>query len=448
MMNLNIFKFVTNRFERAPVDSPKLNAYYYLTPMPEKALRAEIGANTRSNNLNGSEISIGFTHRNAFRGGELFDLRLYGGTEAQFSGSFQGTTTFRVGGEMNFGIPRFVTPLIRFRPRTSFVPRTNIRLGYEALNRRTLYTLNSFRGGLGYLWKQSIRTSHEFYPLAITYVQPLNITKTFEAERLTNPTLMHITDTQFVLGTTYQFTHNQQAGGTQKRNSFYLNFLSDFSGNIAGLLVKGDGPKGKRLFDLPFSQYLKFEADTRWYRRLGLNTVWANRVNLGYGLPYGNSRQLPYIKQFFTGGNNSIRAFRSRTVGPGTYQPRPTQDGFIPDQTGDLRLEFNTELRPRISGPLYGALFVDAGNIWLANTDPNKPGATFEKDFLKELAMGAGAGIRLDVQLFVIRFDAAFPIRKPWLPDGQRMVINQIKFGDPDWRRDNLIYNLAIGYPF
>jgi len=441
LMNLNVFKFVKNRFERANVDSPKLNAYYYLTAFPEKAIRAEFGANTKSNNLNGSEISFGFRHRNAFRAGEQLDFRVYAGTEAQFSGSFQGTTTFRLGGEINFAIPRFVTPFIRFRPRTSFVPRTNIQLGYEALNRRTLYTLNSFRGGLGYLWKQSIRTSHEFYPFSVTYVQPLNITSTFKAERDVNPTLLHITDTQFVLGNTYQFNYNQQAGGIQKRNSFYFNFLSDISGNIAGLLVQPNAQGEKRLFNLPFSQYLKFETDGRYYRRLGLNTVWANRIVVGLGLPYGNSRQLPYIKQFFTGGNNSIRAFRSRTIGPGTYLPSPTQfGGFIPDQTGDIKLELNTELRPRISGPLYGALFIDAGNIWLANSDPNKPGATFDKDFLKELAMGAGVGIRLDIQLFVIRIDVAFPVRRPWLPDGQRMAKGVAL--------NEAVYNLAIGYPF
>lgn len=448
MMNLNVFKFVKNRFERANVDSPKLNAYYYLTPFPEKALRAEFGANTRSNNLNGSEISVGFKHRNAFRAGEQLDLRLYGGTEAQFSGSFKGTTTFRVGGEINFAIPRFVTPFIRFRPRTSFVPRTNIQLGYEALNRRTLYTLNSFRGGLGYLWKQNIRTSHEFYPFAVTYVQPLNITDKFAAERNINPTLQHITDTQFVLGNTYQFTYNQQAGGTQKRNTFYLNFLSDLSGNLAGMFIKGSGQDGKRLFDLPFSQYIKFETDGRYYRQIGLKSTWVNRIVIGYGLPYGNSRQLPYIKQFFTGGNNSIRAFRSRTVGPGSHLAKPTQQGFIPDQTGDIKLEFNTEFRPHISGPLYGALFIDAGNIWLANADPDKPNGTIDKDFLKELAIGAGAGIRLDIQLFVLRLDVAFPVRKPWLADGQRMVLNQVNFGNTTWRRENVIYNLAIGYPF
>ena len=447
LMNLSVFKFVKNRFERAAVDSPKLNAYYYLTPMPEKAIRAEVGANTKSNNLNGSEFSIGFKHRNTFRGAEQMDIRLYMGTEAQFSGAFGGTTTFRVGGELNFSIPGFNTPFFRFNPKSSFIPRTNIQLGYELLNRRTLYTLNSLRAGFGYLWKESITQSHEFYPLAITYVKPTDITEKYRQEMAANPTLMHITDTQFILGATYMYNYNQQATGLQKRNAFYFNGLADVSGNLAGLLVNQNAQGNKELFGLPFSQYGKLELDGRYYRRIGLGSSWANRIVIGYGLPYGNSREIPYIKQFFAGGNNSIRAFRSRTVGPGTYLPLPVL-GFIPDQTGDIKLEMNTEFRPKISGPLYGALFVDAGNIWLANTNPNKPGATFDSDFYKELAIGTGVGIRLDITLFVIRLDVAFPIRKPWLRDGERWVIDRIKFGDPDWRKQNLIYNLAIGYPF
>lgn len=162
------------------------------------------------------------------------------------------------------------------------------------------------------------------------------------------------------------------------------------------------------------------------------------------GMPYGNSDQLPYIKQFFTGGNNSIRAFRSRTVGPGTYKPPVISTGelsYIPDQTGDLKLELNTELRPRISGPLYGAIFVDAGNVWLKNEDPNKPGAKFSNGFLNELYMGAGVGIRLDITLFVIRLDAAVPIRDASRPAGQRMIWREAGFS-------NAVYNLAIGYPF
>jgi hemolysin activation/secretion protein len=265
---------------------------------------------------------------------------------------------------------------------------------------------------------------------------------------IANPTLRHITDTQFILGSTYQYTFNHPAAGIERTNAFYFQGLMDVSGNVAGLLMKSDPNNLERLFNLPFAQYVKTELDGRYYRKVGLKSTWANRVVLGYSIPYGNSRELPYIKQFFTGGNNSIRAFRSRTVGPGRYRATPILSGYIPDQTGDVKLELNTEYRPNISGPLYGALFIDAGNIWLKKENPDKPDSKFGPNFLSELAAGAGAGIRLDIQLFVIRLDIAVPIRKPWETQGQRWVLNQINFRDANWRRENIIYNLAIGYPF
>jgi outer membrane protein assembly factor BamA len=349
---------------------------------------------------------------------------------------------------MNFVIPRFVTfGLFNLNKRSAYVPRTNLQLGYDVLNRRELYTLNSFRAAIGYSWKESIQKQHEFHPISINYVQPINVTQEYRDSTFKYPYLERIIDSQFIIGSTYNYNYNDLATGLQKTNAFYFNGLVDLSGNVAGLLVKekaSDG-NGKRLFNAKFDQYLKLETDLRYYRKLGLKSSWANRFILGYGNPYGNSIQLPYIKQFFVGGNNSIRAFRSRSVGPGTfYQPDSTS--FFADQTGDIKMEFNTEFRPHITGPLYGAVFLDIGNIWLKNEDPSRPGANFSKDFLKQLAIGAGAGIRLDIVLFVIRLDVGVPLRKPW--ETPPSVINQIDFRNKDYRRENIVFNLAIGYPF
>ncbi len=166
------------------------------------------------------------------------------------------------------------------------------------------------------------------------------------------------------------------------------------------------------------------------------------------GLPYGNSVELPFIKQFFVGGNNSLRGFRSRSVGPGKYVDTSATSRFYSDQTGDIKFELNTELRPKITGPLYGALFIDAGNVWLYNdsTWTGKDNAQFKfGKFLNELAVDAGVGLRLDITIFVIRLDVAVPLRKPGeLPT---YVGNQV-LKDRNYRRDNIVYNLAIGYPF
>src|SRR5690606_7821972 len=167
----------------------------------------------------------------------------------------------------------------------------------------------------------------------------------------------------------------------------------------------------------------------------------------GVGFSYGNSKEMPYIKQFFNGGTNSIRAFRARSIGPGSYRADVAATSFLPDQSGDIRLEVNTEYRAKLFSIVHGAVFVDAGNIWLFHDD-EKPGAKFSSDFLKEFAVGTGVGLRFDLSFLILRTDLAFPIRKPYLPENERWVFDQINFGSSTWRRENLVFNLAIGYPF
>jgi outer membrane protein insertion porin family len=455
LVNLNIFKFVKNRFEVAATDSPRLNAYYYLTPLPFKSLRGEITTVNRSNNMNGTELNVSWQHRNMFRSGAQTNISAYYGTDVQFSGSFAGHNTTRMGAEAVFTIPRFVVPRMNLRKAGAgpYAPRSLIRLGYDVMNRQGLYTLNSYHSEYGYNWKKSLQVSHELYPISITYAQPLNVTEEYYKLADSIGGLTHIIDQQFILGARYEYLLNQQASSLQKLNSFFFNGNVDVSGNIAGLITGANIKKGDtaKLFGTPFSQYVKLAGDLRYYRRIGLKSVWANRIFLGLGMPYGNSVQIPYIKQYFIGGNNSLRGFRSRSVGPGTYYPT-THSGqpseVIPDQTGDLKLELNTEFRPHISGPLYGALFIEGGNIWLWNDSSytHKPGSQFTSKFLSQLAVDAGVGLRLDITIFVIRLDVAFPLRKPWeIPPS---VLNDINFHSSNWRNQNVVYNLAIGYPF
>ncbi len=450
LINLNLFKFVKNRFEiNTETDSSLLDAYYYLTPLPKKSLSAEVTTITRSNNLNGSIISAKWRNRNALRRGEQLSLSFYVGTDVQFSGALRGYNTYRTGAELNFAIPRFIVPGFSFRNKGGYVPRTNLQLGYDILNRRKLYTLNSFRGGIGYLWREDLKKSHELYPVSINYVQPLNVTAQYDSLVRIDTFLARAVEKQFILGSSYQYTYNPLAAGIQPVNAFYFNGLIDLSGNIAGLLSGANVKQGKEVTirGVPFSQYIKMEFDGRFYRKVGVYSSWANRVIIGVGIPYGNSTQLPFIKQYFVGGNNSLRGFRSRSVGPGTYH-YPLSTRFFPDQTGDLKLEFNTEFRPRINGPLYGAIFIDAGNIWLFNdtTYTHKPGAKFTSKFLNQLAIDVGVGLRLDITLFIVRFDVGFPIRKPW--EQNPWVLNQLELHSMAGRRENIVYNLAIGYPF
>ena len=449
LVNLGVFKFVKNRFE--PVknsDSAQLNTYYYLTSLPRKSLRADINANTKSNNLTGSGITIGWRNRNTFRGGELLSVNATAGFEIQFSGQLKGFNTYRGGLETKLTFPRFLIPFVSLNTRSGFVPKTNTLLAYDILTKEKLYTMNSFRGEFGYAWKETVNKEHQLNPISINYVQPVRVTPLYESNAFNNPTLQKAIEKQFIIGSNYNYNYNELAGNNGLKG-FYFNGNADLSGNIAGLITGANTLNGKpkTIFGAQFSQYVKLETDLRYYVKLSSKNTWANRLIVGFGYPYGNSTELPFIKQFFVGGNNSIRAFRSRSLGPGTYKDMNTVN-FIPDQSGDIKLEFNTELRAKLFSIVHGAIFADAGNIWLYRGNTDKPGGKFSSSFMKELGVGTGVGLRFDVSFLVLRLDVAFPLRKPWLPEPERWVIDGIKFGSGAWRRDNLVFNLGIGYPF
>jgi outer membrane protein insertion porin family len=438
LISLGNFKFVKNRFQPV-IDSGelKLNTFYYLTPLPRKSLRAEITGTSKTNNLTGSQLTAGWRNRNTFGGAEQLSVNLFAGTEVQISGNFGKSNTYRIGGEVNLSFPRFVIPFIDINRKGEFVPRTNALIGYEMLNRQSLYTLHSFRGNYGYTWKENLQKEHQLNPVAINFVRPLNVAQRYLDSMAVNPTLAKIIEQQFIVGTTYNFNYNQLAG-SPGRTGFYFNGLLDMAGNIVGLATGANWTTNDTvtLLGARFSQFVKTEFDLRYYKQFGTRSQWANRIVIGAGFPYGNSRQLPFVKQFFAGGNNSLRGFRSRTVGPGSYRP-PNSDNpsalFLPDQSGDIKLEMNTEYRPKLFSILEGALFIDAGNVWLLNDDPLKPGAQFSRNFLKELAVDAGFGLRFDLTILLLRLDFAFPLKVPYAdaPPNKGMVIN-----------------LAIGYPF
>lgn len=449
LVNLGVFKFVKNRFEAVDIhDSAKLNSYYYLTSLPKKSLRADINANTKSNNLTGSSITIGWRNRNTFRGGELLSVDATAGFEVQFSGQLKGYNTYRGGLETQLSFPRFLVPFFSINTRGGFMPKTNIMLAYDVLSKEKLYIMNSFRAGFGYAWKETVTKEHQFNPIAINYVQPLRVTQEYNDSIAKNPTLAKAIEKQFIIGSNYNYNYNELSGNNALKG-LYFNGNLDLSGNIAGLVTGANKRQSdpKTIFGAQFSQYVKVETDLRYYIQLSSKNTWANRLIIGLGYPYGNSKELPFIKQFFVGGTNSIRAFRSRSLGPGTYKDTSNLT-FLPDQSGDIKLEFNSELRAKLFSIVHGAIFVDAGNIWLYNDNADKPGAKFSNKFLKELAVGTGVGLRFDISFLVLRLDVAFPLRKPWLPENERWVIEGIKFGDRDWRRENLVYNIGIGYPF
>ncbi|MFA6278321.1 MAG: BamA/TamA family outer membrane protein [Pedobacter sp.] len=455
---VNVGAFQDVRAEFLPIDSFKnnqLDLNIFLTPLKKNSLTFSVTGTNKSNGYIGSEVKVTQTTRNLFRGAEQLDVSVGAGTETQVSGRGN-VASYSLSAEGKLTFPQFIIPFYKPKSTTAFIPKTVASLSAQLLGRDTVYKLVSFKAELGYNWKESARKEHNLNPISVNLVQPTeHDSAALAALKLKIPGLENTLEEQFIIGSNYNFTYSNQLEDRRKNTTYFFGGL-ETGGNLWGAFVSKNENGKKMLFGVPLTQFIRLETDLRNYHKINTSgLVWANRLNFGYGYAYGNSASLPFVRQFFAGGSNDIRAFRARSLGPGTYEVDQTQT--FADQGGDIKLMLNSELRFKIAGPLHGALFVDAGNIWLRKEDlgepgiPNsaRPGSKFRlRNALNELAVGTGAGLRIDAAIFVIRLDGAFPIRKPYLPNGERWVIHKVDFGSKTWRKENFILNIGIGYPF
>ena len=333
-----------------------------------------------------------------------------------------------------------------------YIPKTRFSISYNYLKKVAYFNMHTLQFIYGFKWKKDIRQENELNPVSVSYTSITKQSAEFIKLLDANPFLKKSYEEQFIAGGSYSYTYNEQVL-PEKKMQYYFQLATESAGNtfslvklIAGEKISSDNPL--RVIGSIYSQYAKLSVDGRGYYNFRNKNKLAMRVFAGVAKPYGNSTTLPYIKQFFSGGPNSIRAFHINSVGPGTYQQNADNKGFL-QLGGEVKLEMNAEYRFNIFRFFKGALFADAGNIWLLKTNPANTVSPFSfSDFYKEIAVGAGIGLRIDVTFFILRFDLAMPLRKPWLEENYRWVTNQINFGDPSWRRENLILNVAIGYPF
>lgn len=465
LINVGTFKFVRNRFDSVDgADSSFLDVHYYLTPYPVKALQATLAGTSKSNNYTGANLVLSWRNRNLLRRAELLQFNLNTGIEFQVGAGSQTPISYRYGADITLTLPRLLSPFKINYDQRSILPKTNITLGYSLIVRSEFYNLSSSQLSLGYAFKTNPQTEISIQPLTITYVRTSNYGRLLDSlvfssnQELSNQAQRIFDANQLILGTVISYNHTSPLRSNSPYTSQFTANL-DFAGNLAGLLFnKRDVFGSKEIFGVNFAQYVRLDVDSRHYYRVTPNLTWASRLYGGFGLPYGNAStgaegskpMLPLVKQFFVGGSNSIRAFRPRAIGPGSYSRGNGLTAlYFQDGGGDIKLEGNTELRQKFGKYLQGALFVDVGNVWTyADTISYGAGSKFSSQFAKQLAVGTGVGLRIDLSYFVVRFDLAFPLRKPYLPDGQRWVFKEIAFGSPEWRRDNLVLNIAIGYPF
>ncbi|MBL7857547.1 MAG: BamA/TamA family outer membrane protein [Cyclobacteriaceae bacterium] len=438
MNELPIIRNSTIKFLRQP-NTDSLDVMLYLSQRKRYAYTAEFNAIFRSTNYFGPGVIFSYADRNRNKGAELLKVNLRGRFEVQIVDG-EVNPAYEMGLEINYRLPRFY-PAFVFHGGEKNLPKTNISAGYNLFNRLDLYRLNSVFTNFGYRWSKTDQVTHSFNPIEVIFTKIPESSKSDEFNQYLeeNPGVQRSFDEQFIVGSSYEFTYQP---ATTSKNEFFFRGGIDLAGNLLNGLYSAtnatkDSLGNYTLFNVPFSQYVRTRIDIRYSFNFNQRSKLVTRFSTGIGIPLGNSDILPYIKQFYVGGTNSLRSFIARSVGPGSEVP---PEGYN-DLTGDIRLEGNLEYRFTVAGSLKGALFVDAGNIWLYRDDPSRPNGTFRfSSFLDEIAISSGWGVRWDFDFLVARLDFAYTLRTPYLPSGEKWA-SSFNVWQP-------ALNIAIGYPF
>ena len=459
LMSMRVFRFVNIRFDRVQDQennnpgSNYLDARIILTPREQMALSAELKGVSKSNNFAGPGFTTSFSNRNVRGGAENLTIQLDGAFETLTSQ--RGVSMYEAGILSELSIHRLVIPFDIIRIRSRFTPRTRMSLSFNYLNRTDAFSLSTIRSEFGYVMNPYISTQLRLTPFVFNAFFLGTIAEEFGEEFPRELLIRRGLFEQFLLGSEYSYTYNSKL--TENGNQdWFINLKLDLAGNTPWLLLHNLGlgsvdDKGEyTIFNQGFSQFTKILTEIRYSFETGNTSNFATRLIAGIGVPYGNSEFLPYTKQLIIGGSHSIRAFHPRTLGPGTFSPVDS-DGAVLNiyHGGEIKLEMNLEYRFDISSIFKGAVFADAGNIWNLREQEEVPGGKFRSpDFLKQMALGTGMGLRLDFNFFLLRLDLAFPLADPRTLNETGSYFGPVRPLDSSWRRDNLILNLAIGYPF
>jgi outer membrane protein assembly factor BamA len=458
LVQLRAFKQVLIEFVPARNhDKNRLDCIIRLAPVKKHSLALASEATNTGGNL-GVNGNLVYQNKNAFRGAEIFELKMKGALEVQKlvadigvqnNKNFLVFNTFMLGPELNVYVPRALFPFNLFKIGKSANPRSTFT-SYYNFQHRPDYTRSILNTGYSYDWREGKYKKHIIFPFEVNLVKLLHIDPAFQTylDAKNDLYLKSRFQDHFTTDTRWTFTFSNQE---PKKKKDYIFFRLDLesSGTILRSLMEAANKLGNHAFDkdtsgsyrianIKYSQYVKGGFDIRFYKSQTEHNRLVFRTAAGIGVPLSNLNSLPFEKSFFAGGPNSVRAFPARSLGPGSYN----HSGGTLYQLGDMSIEANIEYRYKIFKMLNTAIFMDAGNIWLLRPDPQRPGGDFEQNrFYKEFAIGAGVGLRLDFDFFIIRLDAGVPLRDPSYPENDRWTFNKRPL-----QRTNL--NFGIGYPF
>ena len=407
----------------------------------------ELNATSKSNNQIGPGSKVSLAKRNVFRGGETLKLTLSGSYEWQTDDKIEGkaavVNSWEVGADVSLNFPRLYFPFLHRRYMR--VPATtSFRLFADVMNRSGFFRMVQAGGDAIYKIQSHSTTTHTITPFRLTYDMLLSTTDKFDNLVASNKAIRNSFRDQFIPAMQYTYTYDNT--NTHHRNKSEVDVSVTSAGNITSLLFAAFGKpldqKNKSIFGNPYAQFVKATAELRQLWKIDRNQYIATRLMAGAVHSYGNSEYAPYSEQFYIGGSNSLRAFTVRSVGPGSYRPDNVNSYTYLDETGTLKLEANVEYRFRIVSDLHGALFVDAGNIWLLKEDKERPGGEFKfNTFAEQIALNTGFGVRYDLGVLVLRLDFGLGLHAPY-NTGRSGYFNLNPF------KDGFAWHFAIGYPF
>ena len=450
---LPALKYTNIRFVETQIgDSTKLDCYVMLTKSKHKSIAFEVEGTNSAGDL-GAAASVSFQNRNLFRGSETFMIKFRGAYEVisglQAGYANNNYTEFGVESSINF--PNFLFPFVssdfkrKIRATTEFGLQYNYQMRPEFL--RTMASAS-----WSYKWTQRQKIQHRIDLINIAFLYLPRISERFKEDYINkgqNDIFQYNYQDRLIINMGYSYNYNSVGGAivnnTIASNSYSIRFNFESAGNIMYALSKMTGIRKNAnneyaILGIPYAQYIKGEFDFSKNIRIDYRNSFAFHAGIGIAVPYGNAKTIPFEKQYFSGGANSVRGWSVRDLGPGSFAGK----GNLLDQSGDIKLDASIEYRSKLFWKFQGAVFIDAGNIWTVREYANQPGGVFKfNKFYKQIAVAYGLGLRLDLDFFILRFDGgmkavnpAFETKKEHFP-----IIH------PKFSRD-FAFHFAVGYPF
>lgn len=448
---LSALKYTTVRFLETQIgDTTALNCYVMLTKSKHKSVAFEVEGTNSAGDL-GAAASVSFQNRNLFHGSETFMIKFRGAYEviSGLQAGYLNNNYTEFGVETSINFPNFLFPFLSSDYKRRIRATTELGLQYN-YQLRPEFSRTMASASWSYKWAQRQKIQHRIDLINIGFLYLPWISDKFKEDHINkgqNSILRYNYQDRLIINMGYSYNYNSVGGSivnnTIVSNSYSIRFNFESAGNIMYALSKatnirknGDGEYA--ILGIPYAQYVKAEFDFAKNIRIDDRNSFAFHAGIGAAVPYGNAKTIPFEKQYFSGGANSVRGWSVRDLGPGSF----SGNGILLDQSGDIKLDASIEYRSKLFWKFQGAAFIDAGNIWTIRDYENQPGGVFKiNKFYKQIAVAYGLGLRLDLNFFILRFDGGMKAINPASGAERFSIIN------PKFSRD-FAFHFAVGYPF